>query len=408
MPDDAVNLSINGQSQVPPGFRFHPTEEELLHYYLRKKVAYEKIDLDVIREVDLNKLEPWDIQEKCKIGSTPQNDWYFFSHKDKKYPTGTRTNRATAAGFWKATGRDKIIYSGFRRIGLRKTLVFYKGRAPHGQKSDWIMHEYRLDDTSHDSTVSNPIGDGISEEGWVVCRVFRKKNYQKALESPKGCSSSSLMDSKTQILGAGNDGVLDQILLYMGRTCKMENESFSHHLNLPNNNIRFLSANNTAITEGLHERFMHLPRLDSPTLPSVPISTPSFDQERNFKSCYNSYDDILSSENQGNNGFEMNTSSAQENSKLSGVNDWVAFDRLVASQLNGQAETSKQLSCFSDPNESFGLSPDDDMQLSHLHVQSNRSNQPNSQVYNTSENDLWSFTKSSSPSSSDPLCHLSV
>ncbi|EEF43457.1 NAC domain-containing protein 43 [Ricinus communis] len=425
MPDD-MNLSINGQSQVPPGFRFHPTEEELLHYYLRKKVAYEKIDLDVIREVDLNKLEPWDIQEKCKIGSTPQNDWYFFSHKDKKYPTGTRTNRATAAGFWKATGRDKIIYSGFRRIGLRKTLVFYKGRAPHGQKSDWIMHEYRLDDSSHDTAGSNPIGDGISEEGWVVCRVFRKKNYQKTLESPKGSSSS--MDSKTQILGSGNDGVLDQILLYMGRTCKMENESFSHHMNLSSNNtnnsIRFLSANNTGIsTEGLHERFMHLPRLDSPTLPSVPLSSPSFDQERNLKSCYQSYDEMLSSENnnepsstnnsnnhhhQGN-GFDISSSSAQENCKSSGVNDWVTFDRLVASQLNGQVETSKQLSCFSDPNGSFGFSTDDDMQLSHIHVQSNRSNQPNShQVYSTNENDLWSFTKSSSPSSSDPLCHLSV
>jgi hypothetical protein len=86
--------------------------------------------------------------ERCRIGSGPQNDWYFFSHKDKKYPTGTRTNRATAAGFWKATGRDKAIYSSSNRIGMRKTLVFYKGRAPHGQKSDWIMHEYRLDDPS--------------------------------------------------------------------------------------------------------------------------------------------------------------------------------------------------------------------------------------------------------------------
>lgn len=62
-----MNLSVNGQSKVPPGFRFHPTEEELLHYYLRKKVAYEKIDLDVIRDVDLNKLEPWDIQGTFSI-----------------------------------------------------------------------------------------------------------------------------------------------------------------------------------------------------------------------------------------------------------------------------------------------------------------------------------------------------
>ncbi|CDY70728.1 BnaCnng69540D, partial [Brassica napus] len=157
-----------GQLSVPPGFRFHPTEEELLYYYLKKKVSYEPIDLDVIREVDLNKLEPWELKEKCRIGSGPQNEWYFFSHKDKKYPTGTRTNRATAAGFWKATGRDKSIHlNSSKKIGLRKTLVFYTGRAPHGHKTEWIMHEYRLDDTENE----------IQEDGWVVCRVFKKKNH---------------------------------------------------------------------------------------------------------------------------------------------------------------------------------------------------------------------------------------
>ena len=51
-----------GALSVPPGFRFHPTDEELLYYYLRKTVAYEAIDLDVIREIDLNKLEPWDLK----------------------------------------------------------------------------------------------------------------------------------------------------------------------------------------------------------------------------------------------------------------------------------------------------------------------------------------------------------
>lgn len=166
-------MPSNGQLTVPPGFRFHPTDEELLYYYLRKKVSYEAIDLDVIREVDLNKLEPWDLKDKCRIGSGPQNEWYFFSHKDKKYPTGTRTNRATTAGFWKATGRDKAIYhTNSKRIGMRKTLVFYTGRAPHGQKTDWIMHEYRLDEDDAD----------VQEDGWVVCRVFKKKNQNRGFQ----------------------------------------------------------------------------------------------------------------------------------------------------------------------------------------------------------------------------------
>ncbi|KAK1430550.1 hypothetical protein QVD17_13370 [Tagetes erecta] len=157
---------MNTFSHVPPGFRFHPTDEELVDYYLRKKVASKRIDLDVIKDVDLYKIEPWDLQELCRLGTEEQNEWYFFSHKDKKYPTGTRTNRATRVGFWKATGRDKAIYSNNNLAGMRKTLVFYKGRAPNGQKSDWIMHEYRLE------TNENAMPQ---EEGWVVCRVFKKR-----------------------------------------------------------------------------------------------------------------------------------------------------------------------------------------------------------------------------------------
>ncbi|KAJ4952707.1 hypothetical protein NE237_029539 [Protea cynaroides] len=169
---------------VPPGFRFHPTDDELLHYYLKKKISFQKFDLEVIREVDLNKMEPWDLQERCKIGSTPQNEWYFFSHKDRKYPTGSRTNRATSAGFWKATGRDKCIRNSYKKIGMRKTLVFYRGRAPHGQKTDWIIHEYRLED------IDDPQGNPI-EDGWVVCRVFKKKNLFKVENEGGGSSMNS-------------------------------------------------------------------------------------------------------------------------------------------------------------------------------------------------------------------------
>ncbi|XP_042519262.1 NAC domain-containing protein 30-like [Macadamia integrifolia] len=154
------------ESCVPPGFRFHPTEEELVGYYLKRKVNSQKIDVDVITEIDLYGIEPWDIKDRCKLGYEEKNEWYFFSHKDKKYPTGTKTNRATVAGFWKATGRDKTVLSKNRIIGMRKTLVYYNGRAPNGKKTDWIMHEYRLQTSEHRS---------LQEEGWVVCRAFKKQ-----------------------------------------------------------------------------------------------------------------------------------------------------------------------------------------------------------------------------------------
>ncbi|XP_071730632.1 NAC domain-containing protein 43-like [Rutidosis leptorrhynchoides] len=391
-----LSVNVNGQSKVPPGFRFHPTEEELLHYYLRKKVAYEKIDLDVIRDVDLNKLEPWDIQEKCRIGSTPQNDWYFFSHKDKKYPTGTRTNRATAAGFWKATGRDKVIYSSMRRIGMRKTLVFYKGRAPHGQKSDWIMHEYRLDDntiTSQDYGLSSNLCDSTQEEGWVVCRVFKKKNYHKAVESPQRSSSAPSTDSTAQMQALKKDGsVSDQFLMYInGRSCKQETDSLVN-MSTPTTITHDYNPIQSFINP-INERFLHLPRLDT-TSGHIMTSTANFDQDSTFQ-AQNSMTHLLT---------EPEPSRGQEN-----IGTWADLDRLVASQLNGVPRSSKQMyPGYDEPNDQEICFPLHDHHDDQEPQQVNGSTSMAKPAY-TSEIDLWSFAQSSSQSSSpDPFYHLSV
>ncbi|KAF7838480.1 NAC domain-containing protein 100-like [Senna tora] len=156
---------------LPPGFRFHPTDEELITHYLYTKVNDSSFSARAIGEVDLNRSEPWDLPWKAKMG---EKEWYFFCVRDRKYPTGLRTNRATEAGYWKATGKDREIYRGKSLVGMKKTLVFYKGRAPKGEKTNWVMHEYRLEGKFSIHNLPK-----TAKNEWVICRVFQKNSGGK-------------------------------------------------------------------------------------------------------------------------------------------------------------------------------------------------------------------------------------
>lgn len=133
------------QQGLPPGFRFFPTDEELLVHYLCPKVSDELFSPTIIGEIDLYKFDPWVLPGKALFG---EKEWYFLSHRDCKYPNSSRPNRAAGSGYWKATGTDKVIAVGGRRLGIKKALVFYVGKAPKGFKTNWIMHEYRLCDSA--------------------------------------------------------------------------------------------------------------------------------------------------------------------------------------------------------------------------------------------------------------------
>ncbi|KAK7311808.1 hypothetical protein RJT34_10180 [Clitoria ternatea] len=169
------DIEMEGKDEtLPPGFRFHPTDEELITCYLLNKISDSDFTGRAITDVDLNKCEPWELPGKAKMG---EKEWYFFSLRDRKYPTGVRTNRATNTGYWKTTGKDKEIFNSVTSelVGMKKTLVFYKGRAPRGEKSNWVMHEYRIHSKSTFRTTK--------QDEWVVCRVFQKSGAAKKYPS---------------------------------------------------------------------------------------------------------------------------------------------------------------------------------------------------------------------------------
>ncbi|XP_042461572.1 NAC domain-containing protein 83-like [Zingiber officinale] len=173
-----MERGVTSVVRLPPGFRFHPTDEELVVQYLKRKVFSCPLPASIIPDVILARFDPWDLPGGC------EEERYFFSLKEAKYPNGNRSNRAARSGYWKATGKDKAIKSPAagvgQVVGMKKVLVFYRGKPPAGAKTDWVMHEYRLAEPGSraclfpqrkNSTHScaMPTGD------WVLCRIFKKK-----------------------------------------------------------------------------------------------------------------------------------------------------------------------------------------------------------------------------------------
>ncbi|RWW00288.1 hypothetical protein GW17_00036750 [Ensete ventricosum] len=204
-----------------PGFRFHPTEVELLDFYLRSAAQGKKLNFDIIGRLNIYHYDPWELPGLAKIG---EREWYFFVPRDRRIGNGGRPNRTTERGFWKATGSDRPIRSVAdpkRLIGLKKTLVFYRGRAPRGTKTDWVMNEYRLPESfSSTSTAASAKVNttavnlvqkvDLESEDIVLCKIYRKATSLKELEQRAASEEETTRDPQMCRSVADTTSISDQ------------------------------------------------------------------------------------------------------------------------------------------------------------------------------------------------------
>ncbi|KAI9090577.1 hypothetical protein K1719_028430 [Acacia pycnantha] len=143
--------------------------------------GYRKLERDqsedinrVIPELDIYEYNPWDLPQvsgEASLRDTEQ--WFFFIPRQESEARGGRPRRLTTTGYWKATGSPNHVYSSENLIiGMKRTMVFYNGRAPNGHKTEWKMNEYKAIVSAEPSSTHPPHPRTRVE--YSVCRVYKK------------------------------------------------------------------------------------------------------------------------------------------------------------------------------------------------------------------------------------------
>ncbi|XP_068653927.1 NAC transcription factor 32-like [Aristolochia californica] len=189
---------------VPVGFRFNPTDVELVTHFLSMMLRSENVSDSPIHRASVYAFHPQKLTET--YAPAREKVWYFFTPREAKHPNGRRPNRKADNGYWKASGSfEKITHQG-RVVGNKRTLVFHQlqgdSKPKNAKKTDWIMHEY-VSDEQH-------FHDGPSKthfNSWALCRIRshcgKGKHSATDLDTAHGIGTSQQLDGPALITPSG-------------------------------------------------------------------------------------------------------------------------------------------------------------------------------------------------------------
>ncbi|XP_073118377.1 NAC domain-containing protein 83-like isoform X2 [Elaeis guineensis] len=134
-----------GAFQLPVGYHFRPTDEEVIEFFLLPRVLGRPLTPHLIHELDIFRYDPE--QLPLDRDEEPKGWGYFFVFgKLGDEEGGGDGVRTTPAGYWKVQGAEKVIMDReeTETMGFMREMVFYRGKAPSEEKTDWVLEEYRL------------------------------------------------------------------------------------------------------------------------------------------------------------------------------------------------------------------------------------------------------------------------
>ncbi|CAI9767989.1 unnamed protein product [Fraxinus pennsylvanica] len=198
-------------TELPPGFRFHPTDEELIMCYLRNQASSRPCPVSIIPEVDIYKFDPWELPEKAEVG---ENEW-----------------------------------------------------PPKGIKTDWIMHEYRLNESRSRPTLKQ--NGSMRLDDWVLCRIYKKKNFGRATAQiaenhfTKTVTTATDASTEPQTLKFPRPSSLTHLweFDYLGSISQLFSDSTSHNATF---NINQAPLNSNGNSPSIVEKYQ-LGKVQQPT-----------------------------------------------------------------------------------------------------------------------------------------------
>ncbi|KAF3794328.1 NAC domain-containing protein 17 [Nymphaea thermarum] len=219
----SIPQSMEEVKFLPTGFRFHPTEEELVCHYLRNKVSTSKSScsrsgLELIREVDVYRFDPADLPAEAGL-ATGKDQWFFFSARGRR---DGRRSRATDSGVWKIEGRDEPVVSAKEGVvGMKRTLAFYRGKPLFSEKTEWMMNEYVL--------VGGGDHSATNRDSFAIYRMFLNPHFGRqrpesdgqpcdkyeVAEQDDGTAISSIAEINVQEDTVSEGDELEKILMEM-------------------------------------------------------------------------------------------------------------------------------------------------------------------------------------------------